>query len=304
MRGIALPSFEKRWSIGIYAGVSPLTLSPHAGVTNPVMTAHQVTDVRARFVADPFIVRDRSTWYMFFEVFRAGLERADIGLATSADGLAWTYRQIVLREPFHLSYPHVFAWNGEYYLIPETQSRREVRLYRARAFPFSWQFERTLLSGAAFTDSSIVRHQDRWWLFTSLPGDTALSVFHADALDAVWTPHTNNPIVRDGQDRARAAGRIISMGDRLFRFAQDNRVTYGAAVNAYEIDTLTPTEYLERRAPSSPLLSGSGQAWNAGGMHHIDAHEVTPGQWIACVDGFRKEWMLGYRRWPSPSGRP
>jgi hypothetical protein len=76
-------------------------------------------------------------------------------------------------------------------MIPETHSRREVRLYRASAFPYSWRFERTLLSGAAFTDASIVRHEGR---------------------------------------------------------------------------------------------------------------ETAPGQWIACVDGFRKAWMLGYRRWPSVLG--
>lgn len=304
MRGVALPSLEKRWSIGIYAGADPFSLGPWAGADNPVMRADHVTDVRARFVADPFMVRDASTWHMFFEVFRAGLERGEIGLATSPDGLAWTYRQIVLHEPFHLSYPHVFAWNGEYYMVPETHSQQEVRLYRAQSFPSSWRFERTLVSGTAFTDSSIVRHEGRWWLFTSFPGDTALSVFHADALDAAWTPHADNPIVRDARDRARPAGRIISTGGQLFRFAQDNRVSYGSAVNAYEIVTLTPTEYAERLATPSPLLSGSGRGWNAGGMHHLDAHKTAPGQWIACVDGFRKTWTLGVRRWPSPSTRP
>jgi len=62
-RGIALPSLEKRWSIGIYAGADPLTLAPPEGLANPVMAAHRVTDARARFVADPFMLRDGSTWY-------------------------------------------------------------------------------------------------------------------------------------------------------------------------------------------------------------------------------------------------
>src|SRR5690242_233585 len=103
-RGIALPSLEKRWSIGIYTGAGPLALGPAANAANPVMTARQVTDVPARFVADPFMVRAGKTWHMFFEVFRADTHRGDIGLATSADGFTWTYRQVVLHEPFHLSY--------------------------------------------------------------------------------------------------------------------------------------------------------------------------------------------------------
>lgn len=301
-RGMALPSLEKRWSIGIYAGAGPLTLGPPEGLANPVMTARRVTDARARFVADPFMVRNGSTWYMFFEVYRADARQGDIGLATSPEGLAWTYRQIVLHEPFHLSYPHVFAWDSEYYMIPETHGRREVRLYRASAFPFSWRFERTLLSGAAFTDSSIVRHDGKWWLFTSFPGDAMLSVFHADALDGAWTPHAGNPILRDAPDRARAAGRIVTSDGRLFRVAQDNRGSYGLSVTAHEITTLTPASYADRPVTPSPFLSGSGHGWNARGMHHLDAHEAAPGRWIACVDGFRKAWMFGHRRWPALPG--
>ncbi len=301
---MALPSLEKRWSIGIYTGADPLTLGPAAGVNNPIMTAGQVTDAPARFVADPFMLRHASSWYMFFEVYRSDLRHGDIGLATSPDGLAWTYRQIVLHEPFHVSFPYVFAWNSEHFMIPETHDRREVRLYRARQFPASWAFERTLLSGAGFTDSSIVRHDGKWWLFTSLPGDAMFSIFHADALDSAWAPHAQNPILRDARDRSRSAGRIIAAGGRMLRLAQDCTESYGLRVNAYEVTTLTPTEYAERLAQSAPILSGTGRGWNARGMHHVDAHELAPGQWIACVDGFRKTWMLGYRRWPSPVGRP
>jgi hypothetical protein len=298
-RGLALPSLEKRWSIGIYAGTDLLTLEPIHDHIYPVLTARQVTDAPARFVADPFMLRHDSTWYMFFEVFRADSHQGDIGLATSPDGFAWTYRQIVLRESFHLSFPYVFAWNSEFYMIPETSGRNEVRLYRASEFPASWIFERTLLSGAGFTDASIVRHGEKWWMFTNAPGDGTCSLFHADALDAEWVPHPQNPILRGARDRARSAGRIVSSGGRLVRLAQDNTESYGLRVNAFEITTLTPTEYAERPAGPTPFLRGSGRGWNAGGMHHADAHELSPGQWIACVDGFRKAWMLGHRRWPA-----
>lgn len=47
-------------------------------------------------------------WYMFFEVMNQDSDRGEIGLALSDDGIHWEYSQIVLVEPFHLSYPHVF----------------------------------------------------------------------------------------------------------------------------------------------------------------------------------------------------
>ncbi len=60
------------WSIGIYAGTSPLDLLPH-GRSNPVLTARDVTDVPAAFVADPFMIKNGPRWYMFFEVFNVGI---------------------------------------------------------------------------------------------------------------------------------------------------------------------------------------------------------------------------------------
>lgn len=300
-RGIPLPSIEKCWSIGIYEGNDPLALRPSAGLDNPVLTAAHITDVAAFFVADPFMLRDGTDWHMFFEVYRRDIRRGEIGMASSTDGRRWTYRQIVLREPFHLSFPFVFAWGGAQYMIPETRGQQEVRLYRATAYPTTWTFERTLLTGAGFTDSSIVYFQRIWWLFTSFPGDSTLAVFHADRPDGVWTPHARNPLLLNARDRSRSAGRIIVSGDRLFRLAQDNSGSYGMRVNAFEITALTPTAYEERPAGPTPLLHGTRHGWNARGMHHMDAHEVTPGQWLACVDGFRKSLMVGYRRWPETS---
>ena len=61
---------------------------------------------------------------------------------------------------------------------------------------------------------------------------------------------------------------------------------------------LTPTAF-EEIEDAEGALAPSGRGWNAGGMHHVDAHCLAPGQWLACVDGFRKDWMWGYRRWPA-----
>ncbi len=184
-------------------------------------------------------------------------------------------------------------------MIPETHERREVRLYRALSFPTSWTFERTLLAGSAFVNSCLVRHRELWWLLTSLPGHSTLLAFYADTLSGPWRPHAGNPVVHGTRPVARAAGRPVTFAGQLIRFSQDNTPGYGRRVMAREIVRLTPTEYVERPVGADPLLAGSGRGWNAGGMHHVDAHPDDQGRWIACVDGFRKEWMFGYRRWPA-----
>ena len=69
------------WSIGIYTGISPLHVGPAGVMHNPVLTAAQVTDIPATFVADPFMLRGQQTWSMFFEVMHAEWQRGVIGLA-------------------------------------------------------------------------------------------------------------------------------------------------------------------------------------------------------------------------------
>jgi len=113
---------------------SPFNLVEPSGVLNPVLTADDVTDVPAQFVADPFLFHEGDFWYMFFEVYNSAQDKGEIGLASSYDGLNWSYDRIVLSESKHLSYPLVIAHDGQHYMIPETNLMNEVRISRAASF--------------------------------------------------------------------------------------------------------------------------------------------------------------------------
>ncbi len=274
------------WSIGVFEGGSPLQLRPAAGAANPVLSAADVTDVPAAFVADPFMVREGGLFYMFFEVMDGAAGKGAIGLALGDAG-GWRYRGIVLEEPFHLSYPYVFEWRGEHYMVPETLGPSAVRLYRARSFPGGWEHCADLIRGQ-YADPSVVRFGGRWWLFACAAPyqhDT-LSLFTAHRLGGPWREHPRSPVVVRDRGRARPAGRVLVLGDRLLRFAQDCVPDYGSAVRAFEVTALTAAGYAEREVVESPILAGGGAAWNRGGMHHLDPHPVAPGRWLACVDGW------------------
>ena len=274
------------WSIGIYTGASPLELRPAGAVFNPILTREDVHDVPARFVADPFMVRRVGVWYMFFEVLNQATDRGEIGLATSGDGFNWTYQQIVLAEPFHLSYPYIFEWQGETYMLPETLGAQAVRLYRAETFPTRWSWVGSLVEGSC-ADPSIFRYNEKWWMFacaTPYQHDT-LRLYLADELFGPWREHPANPIVSGNRHNARPAGRVLTFDGKLIRFSQDCVPVYGTQVRAFEIQELTNTSYVEEELPCSPVLVASGAGWNAAGMHHVDAHLCEDGSWIACVDG-------------------
>jgi beta-xylosidase len=292
---LGLPFAEPRptnWAIGIYEGRSPLELSPGAA-RNPVLSASDVTDAEAAFVADPFIVRESETWYMFFEVFDTTTGQGDIAYATSEDGRKWTYQHIVLDEPFHLTYPYVFEWEGEWYMLPETYKAGDIRLYRAADFPEEWSYHGSLLEGI-FADSSILRFDDKWWLFTSpqKDRDRRLRLYYADELLGPWTEHPDSPVVDWDGNSGRPGGRVVVYDGRAIRYAQDNYPNYGTQVYAFEITELTPTIYRDRQVGSRPIVAPEHRGWNSRGMHHVDPHPTEDGQWIAAVDGRGRRWVL------------
>jgi hypothetical protein len=282
---------QDEWSIGIYRGRSPFSFTVADSAHDPVLTRRHVVDVPARYVADPFMLRVNGTWNLFFEVMNARSGKGEIGLAMSQDGLRWNYQQIVLDEPFHLSYPYVFHWQNEFFMVPETFRTNSVRLYRADPFPSRWSFVTTLIAGKEYVDSSLARFKDTWWLFTGLgePPFRAdrLHLFAADHLLGPWREHPKSPVVNGNAQVARPAGRILFFEDRLIRYTQDCALTYGRQVRAFEITDLTLDTYSERLASEEPVLSPRSNGWSDIGMHHLDPHLLDDGSWLACVDGWR-----------------
>jgi hypothetical protein len=221
--------------------------------------------------------------------WKPGSKKGVIALATSRDGFRWSYRRVVLEEPFHLSYPYVFEAGSEYFMVPETAAAGSIRLYRADPFPERWVFVTDLVTGPVHLDNSVFHREGRWWLFTETgPHCGTLRLFHAKELMGPWSEHPKSPIVTADSRIARPAGRIVSMSDRLLRFAQDCRSSYGTNVHAVEIKRITVRDYDEAEIDRQPILAGSGHGWNRSGMHHLDAHELDDGSWLACVDGWSK----------------
>ena len=276
------------WSIGIYTGASLQTLAPHPGARNPVLTRHEVTDIPAAFVADPFMVREGDCWLMFMEVMNADTGRGEIALARSRDGLEWSYEGVVLREPFHLSYPYVFASDGQHYMMPETLGARAVRLYAGDPFPTKWRHVRDIIP-ATYADPSVFERAGRWWLLCcgNPCGHDMLNLFSAPTLEACWQEHAIRPLIENDNRRARPAGRVTISDGTPIRFAQDCRPQYGTAVRAFRLADLRTTSFAERELDPDPILGPGRETWNQLGMHHLDPQRTQDGSWLACVDGLR-----------------
>lgn len=279
------------WSIGIYTGATPFKLTSPENIKNPVLTAKDVTDIPAEFVADPFMVQKEGVWHMFFEVLNKLDGLGDIALATSQNGFDWTYKQVVLDEPFHLSYPYVFKWNDDYYMIPETYQANSVRLYKAIDFPTQWLFVKTLIDGSDYVDSSIFYLNEQWWMFTSTTASDCLRLYYAAEPTGLWVEHCKSPLIKNNKSIARPAGRVTVLKGEAIRYAQDCEHTYGSQVYAFHIKELTTTSYREERQEGR-VIGKSGFGWNRSGMHNVDPHPIDDRYWLACIDGYDKKLAL------------
>jgi len=268
------------WSIGIYQCSSnePFEFTGE-GINNPVLTAKDITDVKAGFVADPFLIYEGQVFYMFFEVFNSRTRQGDIGLAISKDGISWNYQQIVLDEPCHLAYPCVFKWNGEYYML------LAGAYYKTNHFPTGWTFIKTLNRKKDTIDATIFNYKDTWWLLSATGKRDTLELDYADTALGPWLEHPKNPIISGDANKAAPGGQVVVFDNRLVRYAQDVEPYYGNQVWAFEVTKLTPEDYQERQVGQRPILKGYDN-WNTRGMHQISPVRIGPEKWIAAVDGY------------------
>jgi hypothetical protein len=217
------------------------------------------------FYADPFLAEHGGGTFVFFEDYSYADEKGSIACApiTAAGmGRACT----VLSGPDHLSYPSLFRWGGEWFMVPETGARRRVEIWRARRFPEDWVLETVALGGVDACDATVCEHDGRWWMFVTLcveggPRADEVSLFYADTPFGPWQPHPMNPVVSNAA-HARSAGALIHEGTALIRPAQDARGGYGAGITLSRIDRLTARDYRETPVGSvspswHPLVRGT-----------------------------------------------
>lgn len=283
-------------------------LEPHPGADNPVVTAGDVTDREdVHYVADPFVAVADGTYHLFFEVaYRAEDASPDLALASSDDGLDWTYEGIVLDEPEHLAYPAVFRVDGTWYMTPDKSTYDyggvpEFRLYRADAFPTDWTLVERPIDGEHVGDPTLFRRGDTWYLL-SVEQDSVhgTRLHYAPSLvGADWTEHPASPVTTDPR-QFRPAGRPLIDGDDLYLFFQDVERTYGDKVRCFEVTALSEREYDHREVDASPLLAATFDGgWRDQGMHHVDPALPYRGDAnVVPVDGkdADHEWSIGVYR--------
>lgn len=242
--------------------------------------------------ADPILFEHRGKTWLFFEEIPEVSRKGRLMVMESFGKLGFGEPRVVLEKPYHLSYPFVFEWENDIYMIPESGNNRSVDVYRAQNFPDGWKHHTTLFSNVRVVDSTLFEQDGRWWLFMNIAQPRAssweeLHLFYADSPLGPYTAHPGNPIVSNAAF-ARPAGRLIRHEGRILRPAQDCSRRYGEAVVFNEITELSPTRYAERfyarLEPSGLPRAFALHSFAATkSMAVVDAERWAPRYW-ACDD--------------------
>ncbi|HEU4837268.1 MAG TPA: hypothetical protein VFS90_22750 [Pyrinomonadaceae bacterium] len=203
-----------------------------------------------RFWADPFQVKVDGRYYIFFEDYVNSAGRAHISVVEVDRNGIISGPTEVLKLDCHLSYPFIFEWQGDYYMIPETGERNVVELYRATSFPFKWEPVKVLLEARAPLDTTLIEVNGTWMMFVNIEEEGVavnwdeLHLYLADSPLGPWKPHARNPIVSDVR-LARPAGRLFWLNGALFRPSQDSSHRYGYGTIINIVTEISPTAYKE-----------------------------------------------------------
>ena len=187
------------------------------------------------FYADPFFIRHNSDCFIFVEKFEYKKNKGKI-VVLKLNGDKLVECGDVIEEKFHLSYPFIFRFKNKYYLIPDSSSNFDIRIYLSNQFPFKWRLYKILKKNIYATDTTLIKFKTHWKILTNLNfnkfGDlnSELHIFRSkNPLSNEWKYYKNNPIILD-PDTARNGGYIKS-GKIINRVYQKHKFNdYGNSV--------------------------------------------------------------------------
>lgn len=205
-----------------------------------------------------------------------------IGVFEYSNGRVSTAKQVI-KESFHMSYPNVFYYKDNYYMIPETGKSKQIRLYKALEFPYKWVLDTILDDDIEVVDSTILTIEDKKYLFTYEVAENSnkLLIFQFD-IDNRILVRTNDSMILDSLRNRRPAGNFISSDKNTFRPAQYNKDCYGEKLVFFEIESWPDSGYKE----IEKCVISATQIASSNNRNYTRIHTINRDSGMEVVDLF------------------
>ena len=217
--------------------------------------------------ADPFLFDYQGISYLFAEFFSYRLGRGVISVAKydSTRGRFGDFTEIISEE-YHLSYPVVFTYNSQIYMMPECAESRGLYFYRAIKFPFEWEKISVLDDKMKLADTTPFKiGKDLFALSLMQDENSANGELILLKYDGRVFKKLRN--ISNDMSSARPGGNVIFEREKMLRVAQDSEQDYGKALNIIEVQNLTD-DYSEKTVfCMTPDLVSPKNGKSACGIH-------------------------------------
>ncbi|MGQ9722102.1 MAG: glucosamine inositolphosphorylceramide transferase family protein [Candidatus Jordarchaeum sp.] len=266
--------FEEEWGIGLIKG-------PEENLINNGETSKfswVLRPTKRYYFADPCLIKDRNSTYVFFEKFDMKKRKGNICYIELKENGASDKVMLSMDVPYHIAYPCVFRYREYIYMTIEEAESNSINLYRLNSFPDKWERICAIVPDMPGLDPTICTHNNLWWLFFVLKEkgqSIKLYIYYSDDLFGHWRPHERNPVKADIQS-SRPAGKLFYYKGQLIRPAQDCTISYGKRIMLNRILKLSPWEFEEE--PVTIINQVFDKKYKDG------VHTISAGENITLVD--------------------
>ncbi len=237
--------------------------------------------------ADPFIIIEKNVLNVFFET-KTEFEKGKISCVSFnlSDTNTVCDHGVVLEEDFHLSFPNVFRYLDDYYMVPESAEAGNVFLYVSRDFPYKWQRIKVLVN-LPIVDLSVFFNNGVHLVGTDRIG--RLLHYYSPDLFNEFTYVENVKSI--GSKATRNGGNIFKLRGKTYRIVQVGDNYYGERLTFRQINSINNIEFSECEVDL--LIENSGESFMNLGYHHLSMTSDGDNTWVA-IDGFRKDTYFNF----------
>jgi hypothetical protein len=226
----------------------------------------KIHNPKNRWFADPFVIKQNKFHYIFFEDYNLINKKGSIScIKVDKQNKVKHYNEII-KEKFHLSFPFIFKYNKNYFMIPEARESRSIRLYKCSKFPNKWKFFKKIMSHIDYVDPIIFKWKNSWILtFSKAKNEflyNKLCVYTSkNPLSTNWKPLSSNPVIVS-DIFGRNAGLIQESNKKIYRIGQAYLPgNYGAFISVNKILNISEKKYQEKKIkkilpPNKKYMSG------------------------------------------------
>ena len=229
--------------------------------------------------ADPLIFEKDGRSFLFVEAYDRDINRGCIAAGELGENPEDFDPKTVICEDYHMSFPYVFSWGDQIFMIPETGDNWTVNLYRAEEFPYKWKKVQEFKTKSRVVDVIV----------QNISGDVVtLSGSYLSEENGLYTGFVKLSLERSGDSytlsieddkmeynlKDRNAGGMFRIGDKVFHPTQEStEIDYGVYINICD-----ETGASFRIAPGDVNINGIGNA------RRIGVHTYSLSSTVEAID--------------------